>query len=490
MRDRQNMQEPLALIFEHSVPGRSQQYLPAEELHVDVQGAALRKIPLNLPEIAEIELGRHYSELEERTHGINNGPYLLGSCTMKYNPRLNERVASLPGFTDIHPLQSVTNSQGALGVYHEAAERLCEITGMEHMTFQPAAGSHGELVGMLLIRAYHEDKEGNETERNEILIPDAAHGTNPASAAMAGFKVINVPSDGDGSMDIEKLRELAGPKTAGLMLTNPDTEGVFDTKIREITEIVHAAGGLCYYDGANLNAIMGVVKPGAMGFDVIHLNLHKTFSTPHGGGGPGACAVGIKDVLYPYMPEGLVQLQDDGSLAAIRPKKSIGRVRSFSGNFLVVLRALTYLLVLGREGVRETAETAVLNANYLKKGLEDLFPMSFDDLCMHEFVMNLSELKKETGVTARDVAKGLLDYGMHPPTMYFPQTVPEALMVEPTETESPERLDAIIGAFREIYQKAHDEPETLTEGPWTTPVRRPDEVEAARRPILRWRPAD
>ena len=435
MKHQRNMQDPLPLIFEVSVPGRGQQYLPKEELSADLQGVKKRRSPLNLPEIAEIELGRHYSALEERTHGINNGPYLLGSCTMKYNPRINERTASLPGFTGIHPLQPETESQGALGVYYEASKRLCEITGMTHMTFQPAAGSHGELAGLLMIRAYHEDKGGGSTDRDEILIPDAAHGTNPATAAMAGFKVVNVPSDGDGSMDIDKLRELAGPKTAGLMLTNPDTEGVFDTKIRTITEVIHEAGGLCYYDGANLNAIMGIVKPGAMGFDVIHLNLHKTFSTPHGGGGPGACAVGIKDVLLPYMPEDMVELQVDGHLALIRPEKSIGRVRSFTGNFLVVLRALTYIFVLGREGVRETAETAVLNANYLKRGLEDIYPMSHDDLCMHEFVMNLSDLKKETGVTARDVAKGLLDYGMHPPTMYFPQTVPEALMAEPTETE-------------------------------------------------------
>lgn len=480
--------DPLPLIFERSKEGRGHQYLPHEELTADLDKVPRRENPPGLPQISEIELGRHYTALETRTHGINNGPILLGSCTMKYNPRLNERTAAMPAFTGLHPLQAPETCQGALAVYHEAAKRLTAITGMDKMTFQPAAGSHGEFTGLLLIRAYHEDKDGGETLRNEILIPDAAHGTNPASATMAGFKTVSIPSHEDGSIDVDALRELVSERTAGLMLTNPDTEGRFEPQVETITSIVHEAGGLCYYDGANLNAIMGVAEPGVMGFDVIHLNLHKTFSTPHGGGGPGACAVGVKEILAPYLPEGVVEAQEDGLLHLVRPAKSIGRVRSFTGNFLVVLRALTYLLVLGKEGVRASAEMAVLNANYVKAELEDLYPTSHDGLCMHEFVMTLTRLKHDHDVTAADVAKALHDYGIHPPTMYFPLTVPEALMVEPTETESPESLARIIEAFREIHAQALEDPEVLKRVPCTTPVSRPDEAEAARHPKLVWQP--
>lgn len=478
------------LLFETSVAGRGTAYLP--ELDVapapEIAAENKRAEKLNLPELSEVDVDRHYSALERRTHGVNNGMYMLGSCTMKYNPMINEITAALPGFTQLHPLQPASTAQGALEALVELEGLLDEICGMDAITFQPAAGAHGELTGLLLIKAYHEDR--GDTARTKILVPDAAHGTNPASAAMAGYEVVAIPESEAGGVDLNALAELVGPDIAGLMLTNPNTEGQFDENILEITKLVHEAGGLNYYDGANLNAIMGVVRPGDMGFDVIHLNLHKTFSTPHGGGGPGSCAVGVKKLLLPFLPGPHAIKTAEGTYEWEQPEKSIGKVRSFQGNYLVTLRALTYVLTLGKEGIPASAKNAVLNANYMMHLLDDIYPMSHDGICMHEFVMSIEHLKKETGITAKDIAKGLLDYGVHPPTMYFPLTVPEALMVEPTETEPKETLDAAAQAFRELYEKAHTDPEWLQTAPHTTPVCRPDEVLAARKPVLRYTPED
>ena len=435
-----------------------------------------------LPEMSETQLSRHYTELAKKTHGVNDGFYPLGSCTMKYNPKINEDMAALPGFTEIHPLQPAHTVQGCMEVMKLAEKYLCEITGMSRMTFQPAAGAHGEFTGLLLMKAYHVSR--GDTKRTKIIVPDSAHGTNPASAAMAGYSVVSIPSSEDGCVDIEKLKEAAGDDIAGLMLTNPNTVGLFDKNILEITRIVHDCGGLCYYDGANLNAVMGVVRPGDMGFDVIHLNLHKTFSTPHGGGGPGSGPVGCKENLAEFLPSVLVE--GDQELTFVKPENSIGEVKNFYGNFLVVVRALTYILTLGREGLLEASQNAVLNANYMMHKLKDLYTIACDEVCMHEFVMSLADLKKQTGVSAMDIAKGLLDHGIHPPTMYFPLIVHEALMVEPTETESRETLDEAIEVFHKIYQEALDNPQSLHSAPHNTPIGRPDEVTAARKPVLRY----
>ncbi len=401
---------------------------------------------------------------------------------MKYNPRVNEVAAGLEGFTDIHPLQPTETVQGCLEVLKTLESYLCEIAGMKRMTFQPAAGAHGEFTGLLLIKAYH--KSRGDEKRKKIIVPDSAHGTNPASAAMAGFSVVSVPSGPDGCVDIEKLKEIAGDDVAGLMLTNPNTVGLFDKNILEITKIIHDCGGLCYYDGANLNAVMGTVRPGDMGFDVIHLNLHKTFSTPHGGGGPGSGPVGCKEFLVPFLPSILVEGED--KLVAVKEKDSIGEMKNFYGNFLVVVRALAYVMTLGKEGIPEASKNAVLNANYMMNKIKDLYTMAYNEVCMHEFVMSLADLKKQTGVSAMDIAKGLLDFEIHPPTMYFPLIVDEALMVEPTETESKETMDEAIAVFRKLYETAGEDAESLHNAPVTTPVTRMDEVGAARHPILRY----
>ena len=436
-----------------------------------------------MPALSEPELSRHYTELAHKTRGVNDGFYPLGSCTMKYNPRVNEQIAALEGFNQIHPLQPQDTVQGCMEVMALAEKYLCEITGMDHMTLQPAAGAHGELTGLLLMKAYHTSK-GN-THKTKILVPDSAHGTNPASAAMAGYTVVSIPSGDDGCVDIEKLKEAAGDDIAGLMLTNPNTVGLFDKNIREITQIVHDCGGLCYYDGANLNAVMGIVRPGDMGFDIVHLNLHKTFSTPHGGGGPGAGPVGCKEELAQFLPSVLVEKGGD-DLHFTKPEHSIGEMKSFYGNFLVVVKALTYILTLGREGIPQASSNAVLNTNYMMNQLKDLYTMAYDDICMHEFVMSLADLKKDTGISAMDIAKGLLDNNIHPPTMYFPLIVEEALMVEPTETESRETLDEAVAVFRQLHAQAAADPEGLHHAPTKTPVTRLDEVGAARHPHLRY----
>ena len=475
----------MELIFERSRPGHGCTLLTACDVPVCTlpEDQARTEAPC-LPQVSEVELDRHYTQLAKQVHGVNDGFYPLGSCTMKYNPRVNEELAALPGFTAVHPLQPVSTVQGCLEVLLRAEEALAEITGMDRVTLQPAAGAHGEFTGLLLIRGWHLSR--GDAARTKIIVPDSAHGTNPASAAMVGYQVVSVPSNSDGCVDLDALRAAVGPDTAGLMLTNPNTVGLFDKNILEITEIVHGAGGLCYYDGANLNAIMGQIRPGDMGFDCVHVNLHKTFSTPHGGGGPGSGPVGCKDFLAPFLPGPVVERGEDG-LTLAAPAQSVGRVRSFYGNFLVVVRALSYILMLGREGIPQASADAVLNANYLMHRLSEGYEMAYPGPCMHEFVMALEGLKREAGVTALDVAKRLLDFGMHPPTMYFPLIVHEALMVEPTETESKQTLDRAAEVFLQVLAEARANPDTLRQAPHDTPVGRPDEVKAAREPVLRYR---
>lgn len=475
----------MRLIFEKGNTNRGLTLMPECDVPVvNVSAGFERKRELNLPHVSETEISRHYTELTKRTFGVNNGFYPLGSCTMKYNPKINDEIARLPGFSDVHPLQPEHTVQGCLEVYYLADKYLSKITGMDHMDFQPAAGAHGEFTGLKLIWAYHMDR--NDTKRDKIIVPDSAHGTNPASAAMAGFTVINVPSTEEGFVDTDALREVVGEDTAGFMLTNPNTIGLFEENILEITSIIHEAGGLNYYDGANLNAIMGVARPGDMGFDVVHLNLHKTFSTPHGGGGPGSGPVGCKEFLAKYLPTPRIVCRDNIYTFEDKSEKSIGRVKDFYGNFLVVVRALTYIMTLGREGLKDASENAVLNANYMMHNLKDTFTIPFGKgRCMHEFVISLEKLKKDKSVSALDFAKTLLDYDIHPPTMYFPLIVHEALMVEPTETETKETLDRAIEIFKEVHNKAYEEPELLHASPTTKPIGRPDEVMAARNPILR-----
>ena len=463
----------MKLVFEKSIKGRSCSILPKCDVPVvEIDDSLKRSALPELPELSETDVSRHYTELCKNVHGVNSGFYPLGSCTMKYNPRIDERMASLDGFTSIHPLAPDYAVKGCRKVLDTIRKDLCEITGMDDMTFQPAAGAHGEFTGVLLIKQYH--KARGDEKRTKIIVPDSAHGTNPATAAMCGFEVVNIPSAADGCVDLDALKSVLGEDTAGLMLTNPNTLGIFDENILEITRLVHEAGGLCYYDGANLNAVMGVVRPGDMGFDCIHLNLHKTFATPHGGGGPGAGAVGCKAFLKGFLP-----------CSAIVGGKGI-QVRSFYGNFLVVVKALTYIMTLVKEGIPEAAKNAVLNANYLMRRIQGTFEPEFDRICMHEFVLGLGKFKEETSVSALDVAKSLIDLGIHPPTMYFPLIVHEALMLEPTETESKETLDQVAQVFRLLYEKAHKDPDYMKTAPHNAQIGRPDEVQAARKPILRW----
>ena len=472
----------MKLIFEQGAQGHCLHLLPA----CDVPEYTLpteRTTPLHLPHVSENELTRHYTALCKRIHGVNDGFYPLGSCTLKYNPKIDEDMAALPGFTQLHPLQPVETAQGALEALHTLSSELGEVFGMDAVTFQPAAGAHGEFTGVLLIKAYHTDR--GDTARTKIIVPDSAHGTNPATAAMCGYQVVNIASNDKGGVDLDALRAAVGPDTAGLMLTNPNTVGIFDPNILEITKIVHDAGGLCYYDGANLNAVMGVVRPGDMGFDCIHLNLHKSFATPHGGGGPGSGPVGCKEFLTPFLP-GPVAVEAETGYAFMQPEHSIGRVRDFYGNFLVVVKAFAYLTMLGREGVHDVGRNAVLNANYMMASLQDTYDMAYPGPCMHEFVMTLDRLHKQTGVSALDIAKGLLDNGIHPPTMYFPLIVHEALMIEPTETEPKQTMDEAITVFKKLCALAHENPDELHSAPHKTPVRRLDEVRAARNPILRF----
>lgn len=473
----------MKLIFEMGKEGRKCELLPKIEKTYVLDPAITRKAKPHLPHVSETELSRHYTELAKNAYGVNDGFYPLGSCTMKYNPKINEQASSLQGFTNVHPLQDESDVQGCLEVAATLEHDLCEITGMDACTLQPAAGAHGEFTGLLVIKAYHVSR--GDTARKKIIVPDSAHGTNPASAAMAGFEVVNIKSDANGCVNLEALKAAVGNDTAGLMLTNPNTVGIFDTNIAEITRIVHEAGGLCYYDGANLNAIMGIARPGDMGFDVMHLNLHKTFSTPHGGGGPGSGPVACKNALAQFLP-GIRVIKGENGFKELRAENSIGDVRSFGSNFLVVVRALCYIMSLGREGIPEASTGAVLNANYMMHKLKPYYKMAYDRTCMHEFVMTLAHEKHEINVSALDIAKGLLDHGIHPPTIYFPLIVHEALMIEPTETESPETLDAACDAFIDVLNKSKESPEAAHQYPLHTAVRRLDEVTAARKPVVKY----
>ncbi|MDR2090092.1 MAG: aminomethyl-transferring glycine dehydrogenase subunit GcvPB [Clostridiales bacterium] len=557
----------MRLIFEKSVKDRECVVLPESDIpeYVFKDSRLLRDAPAELPELSELDLVRHYDALSARAYGVDSGFYPLGSCTMKYNPKLNETLAALPGFTDVHPLQNKDSLQGSMEAVFLLTEYLKQITGMDDGTLQPAAGAHGEFTSMLIIKAYFE-KNG---ARTKIIVPDSAHGTNPASAAMAGFSVVNVPSRADGSVDLDALRAAVDGQTAALMLTNPNTLGIFDKNIGEISKIIHGAGGLMYYDGANLNAVMGKIRPGDMGFDIMHVNLHKTFSTPHGGGGPGSGPVLCKRFLSEFLPYPLVgrfektsglpekprenkadlnssdpsfernfmeNKADGGSLKGGSiphpdrnfleceadssplkdgsffydflppPKNSIGKVGSFYGNFLVAVKALAYVVALGRRGIKDAAEKAVLNANYMRVLVSEFLdsntnsacahesandsnaqkntPPPLNSVCMHEFVVSAEKLKHETGVSALDIAKALIDRGIHPPTMYFPLIVHEALMFEPTETESKETIDQAAAALKEIVETAKTNPEKIKRAPLTTPVGRPDEVKAARKPVV------
>ena len=475
----------MKLIFEKSVPGR-RGVLPGPSdvpASVNIRSDLLREQSAALPELSELDVVRHFTELSRRNFGVDTNFYPLGSCTMKYNPKVWERIAGYPGFAHLHPLLPQLRmggmlTQGALAILYEMDLLLREITGMAGFTMQPLAGAHGELTGMMIMAAYHRDKDN---KKSVVLAPDSAHGTNPASAAIAGYRVVSIPSNENGDMDIEALQRALNGDVAGIMLTCPSTLGLFDPHIREICDLVHSVDGLAYYDGANLNAIVGKAKPGDFGFDIVHLNLHKTFAAPHGGGGPGAGPVGVKEKLLPYLPISIVVKRNDGTYALEydRPK-SIGYIAPFYGNFGVIVRAYAYILMLGKEGLRHVAEIAVLNANYIREKLRSHYTPAVDRICKHECVFTMTEKMAENGVHTLDIAKALIDRGFHPPTVYFPITVKEAMMIEPTETESKETLDAFLDAMIEIAGQAEKEPEKLKAAPTTTPVSRPDEVAAAK----------
>ncbi len=476
----------MKLIFEKSQTGRRGLAIPRPDLPVpELPGNQRRSVPPRLPELAEPEVLRHFTELSTRNFGIDTGFYPLGSCTMKYNPRINERLVGLPGFANLHPLVEDDAAQGALELEWELQQILLELTGLDAVSLQPAAGSQGELTGLMLFRAFFAER-GEDGVRRKIVIPDTAHGTNPASVTMAGYELTPVKTDARGNIDLDDLRGKVDGSTAGLMLTNPSTLGLFDENIEEIARTFHSAGALMYYDGANLNAVCGISRPGDMGFDVVHFNLHKTFSQPHGGGGPGGGPIAVRASLEPFLPVPVVTRQGSTFRLDYDRPKSIGRVRAFSGPFGVFVRAYAFMRSYG-PALREMSEVAVLNANYLLARLKDAYDLPFDRLCMHEFVLSARTLKREHGITALDVAKRLMDYGFHPPTVYFPLVVPEALMIEPTETEAKETLDAFIEAMVAIVREAAEEPELLREAPHDRPVRRLDEVRAAREPILRHR---
>ncbi|MHB8468871.1 MAG: aminomethyl-transferring glycine dehydrogenase subunit GcvPB [Gaiellaceae bacterium] len=478
----------MRLIYEKSQPGRRASSVPRPEglaAAPDVPAELRRAEPPRLPEVPEFELVRHFTELSTRNFGIDSGFYPLGSCTMKYNPRVNERLVGIPGFASLHPLQDENGVQGALELEWRLQEILREVTGLDAVSLQPAAGSQGELTGLMLVRAYFEEKGESEQRRN-VVIPDTAHGTNPASVTMAGYEVLPVKTDPRGNVDVEDLRAKVDGHTAALMLTNPSTLGLFDENIEEIAAIFHDAGALMYYDGANLNAVCGISRPGDMGFDIVHINLHKTFSQPHGGGGPGGGPIAVRADLEPFLPVPAVVRGDEGAYALDfdRPR-SIGKVRGYTGPFGVFVRSYAYIRMYGPQ-LREMSETAVLNANYVLARLKGAYDLPYDRLCMHEFVLSARSLKRDHGVTALDVAKRLMDYGYHPPTIYFPLVVPEALMIEPTETETKETLDAFCDAMLAIAKEAAESPELLKDAPHHRPVRRLDEVRAAKSPVVKF----
>jgi len=488
--------EPVLTIYERSRPGRRAFVPPPLDVPAvpldDIIPAHLRRTePAGLPEVSEPELVRHYHRLSKRNFDLDTGFYPLGSCTMKHNPKVHERIAALPGNARLHPLQAPARAQGALELMWNLERALGELAGLPHVSLQPSAGSHGELAGVLLTRAFHDD---NGDRRTRVLTPDTAHGTNPATVTMAGYEVVKVGTNADGGVDVEDLRRLADDTVACLMLTNPNTLGIFDRNIEEIAKIVHGVGATLYYDGANLNAIMGMTRPGDMGFDIVHFNLHKSFTQPHGGGGPGAGPIAVSDRMEPYLMVPRVVREDgpDGprfDLEHDRPR-SIGRLRGFQGNYGVFVRSYAYILSLGAEGLRDASRTAVLNANYLlallkRAGVGEYLPAAFGGHCMHEFVLSGAPMKRDLGIRTLDLAKRLLDAGYHPPTVYFPLLVEEALLVEPTETETKETLDAFADAVQEILTEAADDPEIARNAPYSTPVRRLDEAGAARNPVVR-----
>lgn len=475
-----------ALIFELSHPGRVGYSLPVcdvpeQQLNDLIPAKFQRQQPAELPEVSEVDVIRHYTALSRRNFGIDNGFYPLGSCTMKYNPKINEDVARFPGFAKIHPYQPEESIQGALELLYNLQQDLAALTGMDRVTLQPAAGAHGEWTGLMMIKAYHESRGD---KRTKVIVPDSAHGTNPASATVAGFETVTIKSNDRGLVNIDELKKAVGSDTAALMLTNPNTLGLFEEQITEIAAVVHEAGGLLYYDGANTNAIMGLTRPGDMGFDVVHLNLHKTMSTPHGGGGPGAGPVGVKSLLIPFLPTPMVERNEAGQYYfEYNYPESIGRVKSFYGNFGILVRAYTYMRTLGPDGLRKVSEYAVLNANYMMARLAPYYDVPFNRACKHEFVMS-GNRQKEHGVRTLDIAKRLLDFGYHPPTIYFPLNVEESIMIEPTETESKETLDGFIDIMIQIAQEAIDNPELVINAPYSTVVSRLDETLAARKPVL------
>ncbi len=481
-----------SLIFEKGASGRGSALLPELDipelpLNQLVPAAYLRAEPAPLPEVAEIEVVRHYTRLSQRNFAVDLGFYPLGSCTMKYNPKINEDVAGMSGFARLHPLADESEAQGAIQLLYELERDIAEITGMKRVTLQPAAGAHGEITGLMLIKAWHEQR--GETQRDIVLIPDGAHGTNPASASLADYRTVELKSDARGGVDLAHLEQTLAAhesRIAALMMTNPNTLGLFDENIIEIARRVHAAGGQLYYDGANANAILGIARPGDMGFDVVHLNLHKTMSTPHGGGGPGAGPIGVAEHLVPFLPGPLPALGEQGYYWEDAGPLSIGRVRANHGNFLVLARAYTYIRSNGPDGLRQVSENAVLNANYLMHALRDDYDLPFDRACMHEFVFSADRQKKQ-GVSALDIAKRLLDFNIHPPTIYFPLIVHEAMMIEPTETETKETLDNFIAIMKQIAREARENPAIILEAPHETVIGRLDQTLAARKPNLRWR---
>jgi glycine dehydrogenase subunit 2 len=479
------------LIFELSTPGRIGYSLPEMDVpEVDLSSLLpegyLRSEEPELPEVSELDIMRHYTALSRRNHGVDSGFYPLGSCTMKYNPKINENVARFNGFAHVHPLQDESSVQGALELLYDLQEHLIEITGMDEVTLQPAAGAHGEWTGLMMIRAYHE--ANGDLKRTKVIVPDSAHGTNPASATVAGLETITVKSNEYGLVDLEDLRRVVGEDTAALMLTNPNTLGLFEENIVEMAEIVHAAGGKLYYDGANLNAVLSKARPGDMGFDVVHLNLHKTFTGPHGGGGPGSGPVGVKADLIPFLPKPVISKRGDEYVFDYDRPQSIGRVKPFYGNFGINVRAYTYIRSMGPDGLKAVTEYAVLNANYMMRRLAEYYDLPFDKHCKHEFVLS-GRRQKKLGVRTLDIAKRLLDFGYHPPTIYFPLNVEECIMIEPTETESKETLDSFVDIMIQIAKEVEENPEIVQEAPHTTVVGRMDEATAARKPILKYQKA-
>ncbi|RZT22397.1 MULTISPECIES: aminomethyl-transferring glycine dehydrogenase subunit GcvPB [Fictibacillus] len=480
--------EHQSLIFELSKPGRVGYSIPeldVPEVNVEsmIPSDYLRSEEPELPEVSELQIVRHYTALSNRNHGVDSGFYPLGSCTMKYNPKINEDVARFPGFAHIHPLQEEETVQGAMEMMYRLQTSLAEITGMDEVTLQPAAGAHGEWTGLMMIRAYHE--ANGDFNRTKVIVPDSAHGTNPASATVAGFESITVKSDERGLVDLEDLKRVVDQDVAALMLTNPNTLGLFEEHILEMAKIIHEAGGKLYYDGANANAILGFARPGDMGFDVVHLNLHKTFTGPHGGGGPGSGPVGVKADLIPFLPKPVLVKENDVYKFEYNRPQSIGRVKPFYGNFGINVRAFTYIMTMGPDGLHQVSENAVLNANYMMRRLEPHFDLPFTQHCKHEFVLS-GRRQKKLGVRTLDIAKRLLDFGYHPPTIYFPLSVEEAIMIEPTETESKETLDEFIEKMIQIAKEAEETPELVQEAPHTTVVKRLDEATAARKPILKY----